>query len=173
MSRYDDFDQDSSGSCCSSLCMCIFLGVLVGALWVGPLVSLKTQSDNGQLDKELFRGIFYWCLGLNIGTFVTNVIDKGLAICFSERNCVVRVPEVVLHFLTLLGGAPGTVLAMLVVCHKCSKNSYRKIYVICASISIICLAAAYSVIVIQQLKNYSMGFKFILTFITYLLHNAF
>lgn len=62
---------------------------------------------------------WYWCqvVGASVAAFVFYGVDKGLAKANTKR-----VPEVVLHLLSLLGGFVGALLGMFVFHHK---SNYR------------------------------------------------
>ena len=64
-----------------------------------------------------------WIFGISIASFVTYGYDKAIA----GRN-ITRVPEIVLHALTLLGGTVGSFLGMQVFRHKTQKNSFRIVF---------------------------------------------
>ena len=146
MSRYRGYDEYSRGSCWSSLCMCIFIGlVIVGLEWSVLLIVARVYSNKGTVKESYFIGVLCWFLITNIVTFLVNASDKGLAKCSDGSNCVVRVPEAVLHFFTLVGGAPATALAMLIVCHKCAKDSYRRVFIICALFSMLVVGVCYGI----------------------------
>jgi uncharacterized membrane protein YsdA (DUF1294 family) len=61
-----------------------------------------------------------WIFGVNIASFLTYGYDKAIA-----GRSVTRVPEAVLHLLTLFGGMLGSFLAMHLFRHKTHKTSFR------------------------------------------------
>ncbi len=64
-----------------------------------------------------------WIFGISLASFGTYGYDKAIA----GRN-VTRVPEVVLHLLTLLGGTLGSFLGMQIFRHKTQKRSFRLVF---------------------------------------------
>lgn len=58
-----------------------------------------------------------WLISLSVTTFALFGIDKGLAASNQKR-----VPEIVLHLFTLLGGFLGQLFGRLVFRHKVSKQ---------------------------------------------------
>ena len=60
-----------------------------------------------------------WIFGISIASFFTYGYDKTIA----GRN-VTRVPEIVLHALTLFGGTFGSFLGMQIFRHKTQKKSF-------------------------------------------------
>jgi uncharacterized membrane protein YsdA (DUF1294 family) len=73
-----------------------------------------------------------WIFGVSIASFFTYGYDKAIA----GRN-VTRVPEVVLHALTLLGGTFGSFLGMQIFRHKTQKKSFRIIFWVIVVIQIV------------------------------------
>jgi len=61
--------------------------------------------------------------GLNAATFVLFGYDKAIA--GGQR---LRVPESVLHFLTLLGGTPAAFIAQGMFRHKTRKGSFQRVF---------------------------------------------
>ena len=64
-----------------------------------------------------------WIFGISLASFFTYGYDKAMA----GRN-VTRVPEVVLHLLTLLGGTFGSFLGMQIFRHKTQKRSFQLVF---------------------------------------------
>jgi len=64
--------------------------------------------------------VFAWLVAINIVTFVAFGYDKAVAL-----KGTLRVPEVILLGLTLLGGGIGAVLARPLFRHKTQKVSFR------------------------------------------------
>jgi len=56
-------------------------------------------------------------------TFVVYMLDKG-----SARQGARRTPEKTLHWLSLLGGWPGALVAQQMLRHKSSKQSFRMVF---------------------------------------------
>jgi uncharacterized membrane protein YsdA (DUF1294 family) len=64
-----------------------------------------------------------WLLVVNLVTFTYYGLDKVLA-----RNFAWRIPEVVLHTLSAVGGSPAALLAMGLFRHKTIKSSFRILF---------------------------------------------
>jgi uncharacterized membrane protein YsdA (DUF1294 family) len=64
-----------------------------------------------------------WIFGISIASFFTYGYDKAIA----GRN-VTRVPEIVLHALTLFGGTLGSFLGMQIFRHKTQKKSFLTVF---------------------------------------------
>ena len=88
----------------------ILFGLLIMCALIGVLLFTTSWS-------------FYWIwmIAINITTFMLFGIDKGLA--KSLKN--LRIPEIVLHIYTLLGGIVGQVAGRLVFRHKISREKKR------------------------------------------------
>ena len=63
-----------------------------------------------------------YLLGINAATFALYAYDKRVA-----GGVALRVPEVVLHGLALLGGTPAAVVAQRLLRHKTIKASFRRV----------------------------------------------
>ena len=64
-------------------------------------------------------------IGLNIITFLFYGIDKS-----SSARGGLRIPEVILHLLALLGGSPAALLGQMVFRHKTRKWKFRIVFVL-------------------------------------------
>jgi uncharacterized membrane protein YsdA (DUF1294 family) len=64
-----------------------------------------------------------WIFGVSIASFFTYGYDKSIA-----GRGVTRVPELVLHALTAVGGTLGSFLGMQVFRHKTQKTSFRIVF---------------------------------------------
>jgi uncharacterized membrane protein YsdA (DUF1294 family) len=64
-----------------------------------------------------------WLLVVNVVTFAYYGLDKFLAI-----RVLWRVPEIVLHVLSAIGGSPAAFLAMWIFRHKTIKTSFRILF---------------------------------------------
>jgi uncharacterized membrane protein YsdA (DUF1294 family) len=64
-----------------------------------------------------------WILGVSIASFFTYGYDKSIA-----GRGVTRVPEIVLHALTAVGGTLGSFLGMQIFRHKTQKGSFRIVF---------------------------------------------
>jgi uncharacterized membrane protein YsdA (DUF1294 family) len=67
--------------------------------------------------------IFGWYLLISLLTFVIYAKDKSAA----EKGSW-RIPESTLHFLALIGGWPGALLAQQVLRHKSKKQPFRFVF---------------------------------------------
>jgi len=76
-----------------------------------------------------------WLASVNAITFVYYGYDKVRA-----RGTESRVPELVLHGLSFLGGSPGAYLAMWLFRHKTIKGSFRILFW-CIVVLQVCAAA--------------------------------
>ncbi len=65
-----------------------------------------------------------WLLAVNPITFAYYGLDKWLA----SRFVIGRIPEIVLHTLSAIGGSPAALLAMWLFRHKTIKTSFRVLY---------------------------------------------
>jgi uncharacterized membrane protein YsdA (DUF1294 family) len=85
----------------------ILFGLLMLCGLIGALLFTTTWS-------------FYWIwlIAINITTFLMFGADKGLAKTLKR----LRIPQIVLHIYTLLGGFLGQILGRLVFRHKISKE---------------------------------------------------
>ncbi len=64
-----------------------------------------------------------WIIGISIVSFFTYGYDKSIA-----GRGVTRVPEVILHLLTALGGTLGSFAAMRLFHHKTQKRSFQLVF---------------------------------------------
>ncbi len=76
--------------------------------------------------------VWSWILGVSVASFFTYGYDKAIA----GRN-VTRVPEVVLHLLTLFGGTLGSFLGMQIFRHKTQKKSFQIVFWVIVVIQIV------------------------------------
>jgi uncharacterized membrane protein YsdA (DUF1294 family) len=67
--------------------------------------------------------IFYLYIGASILTFATYAMDKSAAIKGRYRT-----PENILHFLAIVGGWPGALVAQQKFRHKTKKQPFRAIF---------------------------------------------
>jgi len=78
-------------------------------------------------------GLFWsWIIGVSIASFGTYGYDKSIA-----GRGVMRVPEVVLHALTALGGSFVSFAGMQIFLHKTQKKSFQLVFWIIVVIQII------------------------------------
>ena len=73
-----------------------------------------------------------WLVTLSVITFILYGYDKGQA-----KLGGLRVPEIVLHVLALLGGFPGGWLGRVVFNHKTRKTSFTVVLVVATIIHLI------------------------------------
>ena len=73
-----------------------------------------------------------WIIGVSIASFFTYGYDKSIA-----GRGVTRVPEVVLHLLTALGGTLGSFVAMRLFHHKTQKRSFQLIFWVIVAIQVV------------------------------------
>jgi uncharacterized membrane protein YsdA (DUF1294 family)/cold shock CspA family protein len=79
--------------------------------------------------------IALWVVALSLAAFFIYGFDKSQA----QRGGL-RVPEAILHLLSLLGGSPGAFIAMRVFHHKTSKRSFQVVFWIIAAVQLGVLA---------------------------------
>ena len=60
--------------------------------------------------------------------------DDNIACIFGKNE---RIPEDLLHFCTMVGGAPAGILAMLLLNHKIQNSSYQKEFMLMSIISLL------------------------------------
>lgn len=89
---------------------------LVMALLIGLMLVL------GQ-PQRLGMWLVLWVFALSVGAFLIYGFDKSQA----QRGGL-RVPEIILHLWSLLGGSPGAFVAMRVFHHKTSKRSFQAVF---------------------------------------------
>jgi uncharacterized membrane protein YsdA (DUF1294 family) len=73
-----------------------------------------------------------WIFGVSIASFFTYGYDKSIA-----GRGVTRVPEIVLHALTAVGGTLGSFLGMQIFRHKTQKKSFRIVFWAIVAIQIV------------------------------------
>jgi uncharacterized membrane protein YsdA (DUF1294 family) len=73
-----------------------------------------------------------WIFGASIASFFTYGYDKSIA-----GRGVTRVPEVVLHALTAVGGTFGSFLGMQIFRHKTQKKSFRIVFWVIVIVQIV------------------------------------
>jgi len=76
-----------------------------------------------------------WVVALSITAFFIYGFDKSQA-----QQGALRVPEAILHLLSLLGGSPGAFIAMRVFHHKTSKPSFQIVFWLIVAIQLGVLA---------------------------------
>lgn len=98
--------------------------------WVHGLLALALTLLGGwaclrlfRLDYSLIHLLVGWLAAVNLVTFGYYGYDK-----FCARRGARRVPEVVLHGLSLVGGSPGAYVAMRTFRHKTIKGSFRLVF---------------------------------------------
>ena len=93
------------------------LALLLAGLGTAALLLPFRQSLTG------YHVLAAWLLAVNATAFGYFGYDKACANASSRR-----VPEVVLHGLTLLGGSPGAYVAMRFFRHKTIKGRFRFVF---------------------------------------------
>lgn len=73
-----------------------------------------------------------WIFGVSIASFFTYGYDKSIA-----GHGVTRVPEIVLHALTAVGGTFGSFLGMQIFRHKTQKKSFRIVFWVIVVIQVV------------------------------------
>lgn len=73
-----------------------------------------------------------WIFGVSIASFFTYGYDKSIA-----GHNVTRVPELVLHALTAVGGTFGSFLGMQIFRHKTQKKSFRIVFWVIVAVQIV------------------------------------
>ncbi len=73
-----------------------------------------------------------WIIGVSIASFLAYGYDKSIA-----GRGVMRVPEVVLHALTAIGGTIGSFAGMRVFHHKTQKKSFQLVFWAIVAIQIV------------------------------------
>jgi uncharacterized membrane protein YsdA (DUF1294 family) len=76
--------------------------------------------------------------GINLATLALYGYDKGAAV--KER---LRVPELLLHLLAVLGGTPASFLAQALFRHKTAKRSFQVAFWIIAVAQIVLIGTAW------------------------------
>ena len=75
-----------------------------------------------------------WIIGVSIASFGTYGYDKSIA-----GRGVTRVPEVVLHLLTALGGTIGSFAGMQIFRHKTQKKPFLMVFWAIVAVQIIAI----------------------------------
>jgi uncharacterized membrane protein YsdA (DUF1294 family) len=73
-----------------------------------------------------------WIIGVSIASFFTYGYDKSIA-----GRGVTRIPEVVLHLLTAVGGTIGSFAAMRIIHHKTQKTSFQLVFWVIVIIQVV------------------------------------
>jgi uncharacterized membrane protein YsdA (DUF1294 family)/cold shock CspA family protein len=98
------------------------------ALLVGLIVVFGQPQRQG-------AWLALWVLALSITAFFIYGFDKSQA----QRGGL-RVPEAVLHLLSLLGGSPGAFAGMRIFHHKTSKRSFQVVFWLIVAVQLALLA---------------------------------
>ena len=103
---------------------CLFCGMMILVLWLILLLVgyFCVDKDKHTILYVVYLAFRIYFIVINAVTFIINCVDKMLAKCECEQH---RVPELMLHICTGLGGAPATALAIVLPKHKSSKASYH------------------------------------------------
>jgi uncharacterized membrane protein YsdA (DUF1294 family)/cold shock CspA family protein len=101
---------------------------LAAVVLVGLILVLDQQQPPAVL-------IAVWIVALSIAAFIIYGFDKSQA----QRGGL-RVPEAILHLLSLLGGSPGAFVAMRVFHHKTNKRSFQAVFWLIVAVQLAILA---------------------------------
>ena len=89
-------------------------GILLGLVVMAGLMGALFFTTS-------WKFYWVWMIAINVTTFLLFGLDKGLAKTIHK----LRIPEIVLHIYTLLGGFVGHILGRLVFRHKISREKRR------------------------------------------------
>ena len=92
---------------------------LYGAIAICSVLALATTAVLAGRWNELVA----YVAAVNVVTFVLYGYDKAIA-----GSSALRVPEVVLHLLALIGGSPAALIAQITFHHKTRKTSFQRVY---------------------------------------------
>ncbi len=81
--------------------------------------------------------IHAYLIALNVVTLVLYGFDKRQAI-----KSGMRVPEIVLYFLALIGGSPAAGVAQIIFRHKTKKTSFRVVFFLIVTLQITAVLTA-------------------------------
>jgi uncharacterized membrane protein YsdA (DUF1294 family)/cold shock CspA family protein len=98
----------------------LLFGLIGLALAAVILIGLILMVGRGQ-PPAVWAAL--WIVALSLAAFFIYGFDKSQA----QRGGV-RVPEAILHLLSLFGGSPGAFIAMRVFHHKTSKRSFQVVF---------------------------------------------
>jgi uncharacterized membrane protein YsdA (DUF1294 family) len=76
---------------------------------------------------------FAWLVSINLFTLVFYAIDKLNAKARVPPQEKVRVPEIALHFLALVGGSPAAMVAIPLLLHKVRKGGFVLVFLLIAA----------------------------------------
>ena len=79
--------------------------------------------------------LYAYLIGVNLTTFVSYGVDKHRATHNSSR-----IPEIVLHLLSLAGGSPAAFVAQATFRHKTKKRTFRIIFIAIVLIQLMAVA---------------------------------
>jgi uncharacterized membrane protein YsdA (DUF1294 family) len=82
--------------------------------------------------------VFAWLIAVNVVAFLAFGYDKAMA-----QTGATRIPEALLLALTVLGGAIGSILGMIVLRHKTQKTSFLLTFGACVLVSIALIVLYY------------------------------
>ena len=95
------------------------------------------------LAVHLLWGIPNWMWGLytavSLATFIVYAMDKRAA-----KRGDWRVPEATLHFLSLICGWPGALLAQRQLRHKSAKREFRRVYWLMVALNVAAFTAVFT-----------------------------
>ena len=98
----------------------------LGIIWLGLAVYIcRSNHDNSISDSTMRRFVAWQTLTLSAVSVLLYAMDKQAA---SRRTF--RVPEVVLHVVSLSGGWPGAALSQQWFRHKRRKDGFLRVFVV-------------------------------------------
>jgi len=96
------------------------------------LAALAICGTMGVIFKTMKPNIIHaYLIAVNIVTFLIYGFDKRQAV---QSN--IRVPELLLHLLALIGGSPAAAIAQIVFRHKTKKTRFRIIFFLIIGVQI-------------------------------------
>lgn len=96
------------------------------------LSALLICGTMGVIFKTMKPNIIHaYLIALNSVTFLIYGFDKRQAV-----KSKIRVPELVLHLLALIGGSPAAAIAQIVFRHKTKKTRFRIIFFLIVGVQI-------------------------------------
>lgn len=103
-------------------------GVIRNAIILGLSVAVVARY----FSPHPISSLFAWVMGTSITAFFLMGADKSRA-----RRGDLRIPEMYLFFLALLGGSPGVLLGMSLFRHKTRKGLFLMIIAVTVAVQIL------------------------------------
>jgi uncharacterized membrane protein YsdA (DUF1294 family)/cold shock CspA family protein len=104
-----------------------------GALLILVIMLALTVALNTTLPLPVW--LVLWILALSVASFGIYGYDKSQA-----QSGGTRVPELILHLLSALGGSPGSFMAMRLFHHKTIKTNFQIVFWIIVAVQVVLLA---------------------------------